>query len=172
MRGVEPSANALSHASPLVIDRDQLSPQEELGSGRRYDLITMWHVLEHVHAPDEVLNRLKDKLKPEGSLIIAVPNPDSTDAKHYRSYWAGWDVPRHLWHFDPPAMSKMMATLGFVHQATYPMWFDAFYVSLLSERYHKGFAPMAIFWGGISNLKGLFDKKRKCSSQIYVFKAI
>lgn len=170
VRGVEPSATALSHAPPLVIHKI-LSPEEELESGRRYDLITMWHVLEHIHRPHEILNRLKNKLKPGGSLIIAVPNPDSTDARIYGSSWAGWDVPRHLWHFDPPAMSTMMSTLGFIHRATYPMWFDAFYVSLLSERYRKGFAPMAIIWGGISNLRALFAKKRKCSSQIYVYKA-
>ncbi len=169
-RGAEPSAQALKHASPLVID-NIISPEEELAADTKYDIITMWHVLEHVHDPLEVIARLKEKLNTNGHLVIAVPNPDSTDAKHYGAFWAGWDVPRHLWHFEPEAMIKMASSLGLAHEATHAMWFDAYYVSWLSERYKKGLTPLAILWGTVSNFSALFAKKRRCSSQIYVFRA-
>jgi SAM-dependent methyltransferase len=171
VRGAEPSVQALTHASPLVID-NIVSPEKELASDTKYDVITMWHVLEHVHNPISVITRLKEKLNNDGRLIIAVPNPASADAKHYGPFWAGWDVPRHLWHFEPDAMIKMASSLGLGHETTQPMWFDAYYVSWLSERYKQGLTPLAAFWGSVSNLRALVAKKRRCSSQIYVFKAI
>jgi len=170
VRGAEPSSNALEHASSIILD-NITDPQQELESGRSYDVITMWHVLEHIHEPDQILAQLKGKLKKNGKLIIAVPNPVSLDAAHYGDNWAGWDVPRHLWHFEPSAMREMMKGLGFYHIDTMPMWFDAFYVSMLSERYKNGLVPKALFWGFVSNLNALFAKKRSCSSQIYVFEA-
>lgn len=170
VRGAEPSAQALVHASPLVID-NIISPEEELASKTSYDIITMWHVLEHIHDPNVVLARMKEKLNPKGSLVIAVPNPSSHDALHYGAHWAGWDVPRHLWHFEPSAIIRMMNDLGFEHQSTHPMWFDAYYVSLLSERYKNGFAPLAFLWASLSNLKAVIRKKKRCSSQIYVFRS-
>jgi len=170
VRGAEPSEQALAHASALVID-NIISPEEELASDTKYDVITMWHVLEHVHNPIDVLSRLMKKLNRNGHLIIAVPNPDSHDARHYGTYWAGWDVPRHLWHFEPHAMIKLANSINLTHITTHPMWLDAFYVSWLSERYKKGLAPLALIRGFISNFRALFAKKRRCSSQIYLFKA-
>lgn len=168
VRGAEPSPQATAHASSLVRDLI-VSPEAELASERRYDIISLWHVLEHIHDPVDILTQLKAKLNNGGHIIIALPNPVSTDAQHYGPQWAGWDVPRHLWHYEPRSIIQLMEGLGMVHVDSQPMWFDAYYVSLLSERYKKGNPLSAIFWASMSNLKAAFDRKRKCSSQIYVF---
>ncbi|MBK8449685.1 MAG: class I SAM-dependent methyltransferase [Saprospiraceae bacterium] len=100
-----------------------------------FDIITMWHVLEHVPNLNERLEQLKNLLKPNGILIIALPNCDSFDAQYYKNYWAGFDVPRHLWHFNPSTMESLASKYNFKLDAILPMYFDAFYVSLLSEKY-------------------------------------
>ncbi len=135
------------------------------------DAITLWHVLEHIHHLDDNMQAIHEVLKPEGHLIIAVPNPESTDARHYKEYWAAWDVPRHLWHFGPDQMKKLGRKFGFKLVVTKPMPFDAFYVSLLSEKYKKSSFPLlkGFFHGKISWLSS-FIQTRKCSSLIYVFK--
>lgn len=136
------------------------------------DLITMWHVLEHV--PDLVsrLNQIHRILKPSGYAIIAVPNCNSFDAKYYQSHWAGYDVPRHLWHFKPKNMLELASHNGFECIQIKPMVFDAFYVSMLSASY-KG-TPISFLFGSligfISNLVAFFSKEKRYSSQVYVFK--
>jgi SAM-dependent methyltransferase len=169
VRGAEPSDSAKAHLSSLVKDRVVI-PAEELLSDRRYDIISMWHVLEHIREPREILSQLKTKLNQDGHIVIALPNNASYDAHHYGALWAAWDVPRHLWHYRPDQIIALMNDLGFTHANSHPMWFDAFYVSLLSERYKKGSSIGALFWAGLSNLKALFNKKERCSSQVYVFK--
>jgi SAM-dependent methyltransferase len=169
VRGAEPSLEAIAHARPDVLHLI-VSPEEELSSSRTYDVISLWHVLEHIHEPREVLLKLKAKLNSSGHLVIAVPNHASFDAKHYGEYWAAWDVPRHLWHYTPDQIIPFLESLGFDHVDTKAMWFDAFYVSMLSERYKGGSALMGIFWASVSNLRALFNKKRTCSSQAYIFR--
>lgn len=169
VRGAEPSDSAKGHLSSLVVD-NVVTPEEELKSARSYDIISMWHVLEHIREPRDILSRLKDKLNQRGHLVIALPNNASADAKHYGNHWAAWDVPRHLWHYRPEQIIRLANDLGFEHVNSHPMWFDAFYVSLLSERYKRGYSPSAIFWAAISNFRALFNKKERCSSQVYVFK--
>lgn len=135
-----------------------------------FDAITLWHVLEHIHRLNENMEAFIRLLKPHGKLIIAVPNPTSYDARHYKQFWAAWDVPRHLWHFGPEQMKLFGEKHGFQLQSLHTMPFDSFYVSLLSEKYKK--SKLALFkglmHGKISWLKSLSDKK-KCSSVIYVF---
>jgi SAM-dependent methyltransferase len=135
-----------------------------------FDVVTLWHVLEHIYNLKEYLTVITQLIKPGGSLVIAVPNPESTDAKHYREYWAAWDVPRHLWHFTPDNIGQMIQKYGFILQSVRRMPFDAFYVSILSEKYRKSFLPVlkGIFFGTISWLISLF-RPLKCSSLIYVF---
>jgi SAM-dependent methyltransferase len=169
VRGAEPNSEAISHA-PSDVRAAIVSPKEELESIRTYDVISLWHVLEHIHEPREVLLKLKEKINSSGHLVIAIPNYASFDAKHYGAHWAAWDVPRHLWHYTPDQIIPFLESLGFNHIDTKAMWFDAFYVSLLSERYKGRPAFLGIFWASISNLRALFNKKRTCSSQTYIFR--
>jgi SAM-dependent methyltransferase len=134
-----------------------------------YDAITLWHVLEHVHDLHPYLERLKLLIKKGGRIFIAVPNYTSYDAAVYGSAWAAYDVPRHLYHFSPDAMEGLLARHGLQLHFTQPMWFDSFYISMLSEKYRngKGNLPGAVYRGLVSNIKAFVDKS-KCSSLIYV----
>lgn len=131
--------------------------------------ITMWHVLEHVHDLNEYLTQIKNLLKKDGTLCIAVPNHDSHDGKHYGKQWAAWDLPIHLWHFTPASMHTLMDKHGFTITKHYRLPFDSFYVSLLSEKYKKGNAIAGLFQGFISYLKAAKNIK-KCSSVVYIIK--
>jgi 2-polyprenyl-3-methyl-5-hydroxy-6-metoxy-1,4-benzoquinol methylase len=140
----------------------QLSPAS-------FDAITMWHVLEHVHTLHEYMGQLKTLLTQNGRLFIAVPNYTSHDAEVYKSYWAAYDVPRHLYHFSPTSMRSLLKEHGLKLVDIKPMWFDSFYVSLLSEKYRTGKQRLlaGAFTGFVSNLEALGNKER-CSSLIYV----
>ncbi len=135
----------------------------------QFDAIAMWHVLEHVHDLQGYLTKFYEILKPNGRLIIAVPNYTSYDAEHYAEHWAAYDVPRHLYHFSPQSMDVLAKLKGFTIKAYKPMWFDSFYVSMLSEQCKNGKGKLlAAVWNGlVSNLKTLGNNKR-CSSVIYV----
>lgn len=138
-----------------------------------YDVITLWHVLEHVHDLHGYFRQFGALLKPGGKLVIAVPNYTSKDATTYGAHWAAWDVPRHLYHFSPIGMELIANQHKFSLASIHPMWFDAFYVSMLSEQYknEKPNLPGALLSGISSNLTALGDKRR-CSSLIYVFNLI
>lgn len=141
--------------------------------------ITLWHVLEHVHKLEETLSHLHRILKQEGCLIIAVPNCNSFDAQYYSHHWAAYDVPRHLYHFRPADLQQLLQKHGFTLIEKKRMFFDSYYVSLLSENYlraKKGGILTAIFgWirasfvGTISNISSLWDINN-CSSIIYILK--
>jgi 2-polyprenyl-3-methyl-5-hydroxy-6-metoxy-1,4-benzoquinol methylase len=139
--------------------------------GSQFDAITMWHVLEHVHDLAGYLERFKIILKPDGRLIVAVPNHTSHDAAVYQQFWAAYDVPRHLYHFSPESMKQLLSKHGFVVEKMKPMWFDSFYVSMLSEKYKNGRSNFlkAMWVGLISNLKAVVDSS-KCSSVIYIIR--
>lgn len=133
----------------------------------RFDIITMWHVLEHVHDLHGYLSKIRRLLKPQGKLFIAVPNVESQDALHYGAGWAAYDVPRHLYHFSPDSMRCLMERNALKVTAILPMWLDAFYIALKSEEYRKGSRLSALVEGCRSNLHALFGKKYT-SSLIYV----
>jgi len=103
-----------------------------------FDVITMWHVLEHVHRLNERMKKIGEILKPDSTVIIAVPNSDSWDANHYREFWAAYDLPRHLYHFSQDTMNLLAKNHGFRIDKVIPMKLDAFYICLLSEKYSKG----------------------------------
>jgi 2-polyprenyl-3-methyl-5-hydroxy-6-metoxy-1,4-benzoquinol methylase len=130
----------------------------------------MWHVLEHVPDLNHQLDELKRLLKPNGTIIIAVPNFNSLDAKLYQEYWAAYDVPIHLWHFSKTAIQKIFATKEMELKKVVPMKFDSFYVSLLSEKYKNGKMNFikAFFNGLRSNWYG--NRKKEYSSHIYILK--
>jgi 2-polyprenyl-3-methyl-5-hydroxy-6-metoxy-1,4-benzoquinol methylase len=138
---------------------------------KRYQIITLWHVLEHIHSLDATLERLKQLLDKEGSLIVAVPNASSFDARWFGASWAAYDVPRHLYHFEPAQMQTLLQKHGLQIVAQKPMWLDAFYISLLSTRYQGGRTRplMAFFIGLWSNWVG-WRQKGNTSSLIYIIK--
>ena len=132
-----------------------------------YGIITMWHVLEHVNELNKYMTQLHLLLEDSGRLIIALPNPESADAKHYKEYWAAYDVPRHLFHFSKENISDLALKHNFKLEFIKPMIFDSFYVSMLSEKYKNGNIFKAASNGLISNLKG--RKHQNHSSHIYIF---
>ncbi|MBI3238857.1 MAG: methyltransferase domain-containing protein, partial [Flavobacteriia bacterium] len=132
-----------------------------------YDCVTMWHVLEHVYNLQEDTKQIASLLKENGVWIIAVPNHTSFDGTHYGSFWAAYDVPRHLYHFSPATIVPIIEQLGFKLEEQLPMKFDAYYVSMLSEKYKGGSLFNALRIGWLSNMR---SKNDKCSSQIYVFR--
>jgi SAM-dependent methyltransferase len=139
-------------------------------SASSFDAITLWHVLEHVHELHDYLAKFLEILKPTGRLIIAVPNYTSYDAEVYKEYWAAYDVPRHLYHFSPKSMRILLEQKGFVVENMLPMWFDSFYVSLLSEKYRGRYFFLSPLWVGLlSNIKAS-KNSRKCSSVIYIIR--
>ncbi|MDG5491078.1 class I SAM-dependent methyltransferase [Psychroserpens sp. SPM9] len=168
--GIEPNESARNIANQKVeqdvFDTNHLSQFET----QTFDVITLWHVLEHLPDLEEYLTQIQRLLKPKGRLVIAVPNFKSYDAKYYQNFWAAYDVPRHLWHFSQGSISKLMKQHQMEIENTHPMIFDAYYVALLSEKYKKGFMnPIVAFWIGFkSNLKA--KRSGEYSSMIYVIK--
>ena len=165
-KGVEPNASARNLAKQKNLE---VFETIDMLSGQTYDVITLWHVLEHLPNLELATQKIAHLLKPGGTLVVAVPNFNSYDAKYYKRYWAAYDTPRHLWHFSKTSMAKIFP-LSVKLVKTKPMLFDAFYVSLLSEKYKKGttFSVKALFIGLWSNIKGLVSKEY--SSQINCYK--
>lgn len=140
-------------------------------SNGQFGAITLWHVLEHVHLLNETMANFQRCLASDGVLIIAVPNCESFDANYYQEHWAAYDVPRHLYHFTPATIQKLAAKSGFQLKETIPLFFDPFYISLLSEKYKNGWPnPLKAFWIGLrTTLEGRKNISSN-SSLIYVFK--
>ena len=168
--GIEPSElareQAINNFKILVSEDTNLGQFEE----NQFDSISMWHVLEHVPALNKTIEEFNRILSKNGKIIIAVPNHKSWDAQHYKEFWAGWDVPIHLWHFSKLSIEKLFLKYNFKLIEKKPMLFDSFYVSLLSEEFKTGkknFVKGFII-GLISNVIGIFTNKG-CSSIIYVF---
>ncbi len=166
--GVEPSNIAREKAN-LLTNTNIKSDLEE--SGEKYDAITLWHVLEHVADLKKTIVQLANSLNEKGQLFIAVPNHQSYDAKYYQHFWAGYDVPRHLWHFKQSTMHEILKKNGLTIVKTIPMKLDSFYVSMLSEKYKNKNNPLiqlikAFFIGLVSNCKA--RKRTEYSSIIYV----
>lgn len=163
--GYEPSATARTAADPRL--RIAATPSELNGP---FDVITLWHVLEHLPHIQSDLDQLRTLLAPGGLLVIAVPNHESWDATHYQQRWAGYDVPRHLWHFNQTNLVPLLNKHHLRHIATRPLLLDSFFVSLLSERYAQTLPAIAYikaFWHGIySNWKA--RRTTNYSSLIYL----
>lgn len=166
--GIEPNKKARELAEKKL-DANLFIQTSSL-SNKKYDIITLWHVLEHVPNLNEYISNLKKLLKSNGTLLIAVPNYKSFDALYYKEFWAAYDVPRHLWHFSKKAIIKLFQTENMKVEKIIPMKFDSYYVSLLSEKYKTGYHNFfkAFFVGFKSNRKAKASKEY--SSHIYVIK--
>lgn len=171
--GVEPNPKAKITAENKVQGKsvtEIYSDMNLLNNEAQFDVITLWHVLEHIPNLEGYISSLKKLLKPNGVLIIAVPNFKSYDAIYYKQFWAAFDVPRHLWHFSKKSIRLLFEKHEISVVKILPMWFDSFYVSLLSEKYKngKGNFLMAFYVGLISNVKAISTKEH--SSLIYLLK--
>jgi len=164
--GVEPSEKARGIATEKKIS---LKESIDAVKGQKFDVVTLWHVLEHLPNLEAYIQKIESMVADGGTLIIAVPNFNSEDAIHYQDFWAAYDVPRHLWHFSQNSMRSIFSS-EFKLVKTLPMLFDAFYVSLLSEKYKTGNGfSLRAFWVGLrSNLAAM--KSSEYSSLIYCFK--
>ena len=164
--GVEPNARARAHAGHPKNIHAHLDNVSE----KSFDVIALWHVLEHLHTPEKTISSLREKLDHDGHLFIAVPNFKSWDAAFFHNEWAAYDVPRHLWHFSNMGLIRFIESMGFAHQKTFPLLLDAFYVSYLSLKHQQKRFPLlrGIFYGLWSNLKAL--NSGEYSSNVFVFR--
>ncbi|MFA0961816.1 class I SAM-dependent methyltransferase [Roseivirga sp. BDSF3-8] len=136
----------------------------------KFEVITMWHVLEHVDNLEKTIQQLKELLVTKGILILALPNSYSYDAQYYKEDWAGYDVPRHLYHFNRDAIKHLSSEYKLKWKETYPMIFDSFYVSMLSEKYRTGKPNyFKAFKTGLASNRNA-RKTKEYSSLIYVLK--
>lgn len=171
--GIEPSDTARTRAEQLPAKKTLLL-YKKLGDipEKKFDVITLWHVLEHIPNPDQLIGSLKQKLNKNGLIFVAVPNHKSHDAQHYRNHWAAYDVPRHFWHFSQSNIRKLFDHNKLNLKEVLPMELDAYYVSLLSEKYknkgtHNLVTPIkALLTGYRSNAKA--KKTSNYSSLIYI----
>ena len=171
VHGIEPDPSARSFA----IEQFNLDVYPDLKSltdtVNEFRTITLWHVLEHVDHLDTYMLNINKLLHPAGTLIIALPNPESYDAKYYRDFWAAYDLPRHLYHFTRKSMEKLSRKYGLDLVQILPMKFDAYYISMLSEKYKggKNHYPKAFTIGLKSNILAM-KHDNNYSSLVYVLK--
>ena len=134
----------------------------------KFDVITLWHVLEHVYDLNKYLNHFQKVLKKNGIIVLGLPNCNSHDAKYYKENWVAWDLPIHLYHFTKKDIKKLAKKHGFVLEEVFPLVFDSFYISMLSQK-KKGKSKFLGLWRGfVSNLKA--KKTGEFSSHIYVLR--
>ncbi|HSL86331.1 MAG TPA: class I SAM-dependent methyltransferase [Bacteroidales bacterium] len=169
--GIEPDRKAAGYAVSRfglrIIAPEQISGLND----NCFDCITAWHTLEHSHDLFSYISDIKRLLRTGGCFIAALPSAASCDARYYTDFWAAWDVPRHLWHFTPDTFKLLAEKAGFEIIKTKRLPFDAFYISLLSEKYRGANLP---FLSGM--MKGLrffissIVKLNGSSSLIFVLK--
>jgi 2-polyprenyl-3-methyl-5-hydroxy-6-metoxy-1,4-benzoquinol methylase len=169
--GVEPSGSARKQAS-LLTNTAITEKIQELAE-KDFNVITLWHVLEHVSDPNRIITEIKQKLAQDGTIFIAVPNYKSWDGSHYKQFWAGYDVPRHLWHFSQQTMKTLIEKNDLKLQRVIPMKLDSFYVSMLSEKYKNNTSAITGILKAITNgIRSNWRARRnqEYSSLLYVIK--
>jgi 2-polyprenyl-3-methyl-5-hydroxy-6-metoxy-1,4-benzoquinol methylase len=170
IQGIEPDEDARKIAVELL---ERNIEANILGSFKEttFDIITMWHVLEHIHRLNETVEWIQNCLNSDGYLIIAVPNYKSKDAQIYQENWAAFDLPRHLYHFSQDSISQLMKKNNFELMERLPMYFDSFYVSMLSTKYKYGKANyIESILNGIKSNFWAKQNGKNYSSLIYIFK--
>lgn len=165
--GFEPDSDARGLAKSKGLS---VANSKEGLSGNRFDIISLWHVLEHVTDLDQTLKFFSESITDKGRLVIAVPNYTSADARHYNKFWAGYDVPRHIYHFEINTLKRLLGNYGFSLEETKPMKYDSYYVSMLSEKYKTGSMNyLTAFLNGLKSNWAANDSSQY-SSVIYIFK--
>lgn len=171
--GIEPDSDARRIAG----NRLGIIPEPDIDSfcsryvGAKFDVITLWHVLEHIPDLEGWFKFISEYLDRNGTLVIAVPNCSSYDAAKFKEYWAAYDVPRHLYHFTPKDIDKLFSRHGYRLIKTLPMVFDAFYVSMLSQKYKVGKSNLVSSF--LTGLRSNFNANKdgqSFSSQIYILR--
>tara|TARA_B100000767_G_scaffold60749_1_gene56578 strand:+ start:2208 stop:3077 length:870 start_codon:yes stop_codon:yes gene_type:complete len=169
INGIENNKNAKNNSrtelsSFIFDDFEFLKSQPE-----RFDIITMWHSLEHIIDLKQTIVDMKKLLTNKGVIVVACPNHKSFDAMFYKESWAAYDLPRHLWHFDKDSISKLFLEHNMQLTKTLPMYWDSFYISILSEKIisKKNKFLKGVIVGLLSNVSAMFSKEH--SSLIYVF---
>ena len=163
------------HARELALKEFgfKMYPEEHLATikDREFDIVTLWHVMEHIQRLDHFWDELHRIVDDTGIVVLALPNCKSHDAKIYKENWAAYDVPRHLWHFTPMTIMHWGEKHGFILERQITMPFDGFYISMLSERY-KGSALAGIkgLWTGFKGWLDTSTHREASSSIIYVFR--
>ena len=166
--GFEPNSDAKKAAENKISKATIINNLDHI-ENNTLDAITLWHVFEHIENQKEMLETFHEKLKEKGLLIIAVPNPTSYDAKHYKEFWAAYDVPRHIYHFSKNGMENLISkNPNWKLRKIKPLVLDSYYISMLSEKYKKSslFWLKAVVHGTISNIKASFSNE--FSSLIYI----
>jgi 2-polyprenyl-3-methyl-5-hydroxy-6-metoxy-1,4-benzoquinol methylase len=169
INGVELDPETAARASKLT--GLTIAPSlAEIATEKQFQVITLWHVLEHVYELDDYFHFFKSRLNKDGKLLLALPNPASFDAHYFKEYWAAYDVPRHIYHFTPATISAIAAKYGFKLKKSRGLIFDSFYISLLSNEYKTGNKRLlhSFFIGLISNVRALLGKPNY-SSNLYTF---
>jgi 2-polyprenyl-3-methyl-5-hydroxy-6-metoxy-1,4-benzoquinol methylase len=174
IEGVEVNETARAAAEarsgqPIYPSTDELE-----ASGKQFDVITLWHVFEHLHDINASFAQLKRLLKPSGLIIMALPNPACADAAYYRECWAAYDVPRHLSHFSPRSIKLLSEKHQMQSEAVIPMKFDAYYISMLSEGLKGRGKAGALLHGFIQGCRSnrTAAKTGNYSSLIYVLRKL
>lgn len=174
VQGYEPNDLARTHAEE-ILNQKIVGEANSLNllNNESFEVVTLWHVLEHIHTLNETFKKLIQLTKSGGKIIIAVPNADSQDAQIYKENWAAYDVPRHLYHFTQATMKRFLKKHKIELVEVIPMKFDAYYVSLLSEKYSTG--NTALFKSVLTGFKSNNYASKNAndySSLIYVGKKI
>ncbi|WP_296699528.1 class I SAM-dependent methyltransferase [Algoriphagus sp.] len=174
IKGVEPTAKARNQAN-TILENKVFENIDQIDEKKKYDIISLFHVLEHIHSLRKTIKKILSHLKSDGYIIIAVPNPESFDAQRYGKDWAGWDVPRHLYHFNQIALKNFEQLFDLELVEVNPMLFDSYYVSLLSEGYINPSQTLiskylkAVKNGWKSN-KSAKDQIGQYSSNLFIFR--
>ncbi|MFD3408500.1 class I SAM-dependent methyltransferase [Aquirufa sp. HETE-83D] len=169
INGVELDPETAARATKLT-GIDIAPALREIATEKKFQVITLWHVLEHVYELDDYFQFFKNRLETDGKLLLALPNPASFDANYFKEYWAAYDVPRHIYHFTPETISALAAKYGFKLKKSRGLIFDSFYISLLSNEYKSGNKRLihSFFIGLISNLRAMLGRPNY-SSNLYLF---
>ena len=159
-QGWDAYAHEMAPSAIAQIEKKGIKHTSTPFEGKNYNVITLWHAFEHLPNPEEKLSTFFDVLVPGGILVLALPNIDAWDAKHYKGNWAAYDVPRHLWHYNKASILRLANQAGFINPKIHNMFWDAFYISLLSEQYANAKFPWtrALFKGMYSTLVGWMKK--------------
>jgi len=138
--GLERDANAANWGRQHLQLEIHIGSVSDLPPGQ-YDVITLWHVLEHLYSPYDALQRLCHHLKEQGVLIIAVPNLASVDASLYGADWVALDTPRHLNHFTSETLVRLVRACGLAVHTLRQLPFDAFFNTVMSEHLQAQTSP-------------------------------